>query len=150
VRHPVAAIYCNASVSQYYQIMFPITPLIIKSIFSEQIRKSILFLNLGKKLSCSADLFFRYAMGGYDGDKMVSSVEIYDPSLNAWRIGDPMNTPRGYAAAVYLDDSLFLIGGMQSSVQMLDTVSYRAIHPSYCSILCSILFCSEDKSSHLL
>ncbi|AQK84176.1 DCD (Development and Cell Death) domain protein [Zea mays] len=89
---------------------------------AKQIRKSILFLNLGKKLSCSADLFFRYAMGGYDGDKMVSSVEIYDPSLNAWRIGDPMNTPRGYAAAVYLDDSLFLIGGMQSSVQMLDTV----------------------------
>jgi hypothetical protein len=62
-------------------------------------------------------------MGGYDGDKMVSSIEIYDPRLNAWRMGDPMNTPRGYAAAVNLDDSLFLIGGMQSNVQILDTVS---------------------------
>jgi len=89
-------------------------------------------------------------MGGYDGDKMVSSVEIYDPRLNVWRMGDPMNTPRGYAAAVYLDDSLFLIGGMQSSVQILDTVSDRAIHTSYRSILCYVLFCSEDKSSHLL
>jgi hypothetical protein len=123
---------------------------ITKSIFSEQIAKSILFLNLEKKLSCSGDLFSRYAVGGYDGDKMVSSVEIYDPRLNAWRMGDPMNTPRGYAAAVYLDDSLFLIGGMQSNVQILDTVSDRATHTSYRSILCSVLFCSVLKMSPLI
>ncbi|TVU03060.1 hypothetical protein EJB05_51388, partial [Eragrostis curvula] len=41
-----------------------------------------------------------HAMGGYDGESMVSSVEIYDPRLNAWRMADPMHTPRGYAAAV--------------------------------------------------
>ncbi|TVU25142.1 hypothetical protein EJB05_27624 [Eragrostis curvula] len=51
-----------------------------------------------------------HAMGGYNGESMVSSVEIYDPRLNAWRMADPMHTPRGYAAAVYLNDSLFLIG----------------------------------------
>jgi N-acetylneuraminic acid mutarotase len=58
---------------------------------------------------------------------MVPTVEIYDPRLDAWRMGDPMHTPRGYAAAVNLDDSLFLIGGMQSNVQLLDTVSNHAL-----------------------
>ncbi|RLN31043.1 gigaxonin-like [Panicum miliaceum] len=67
-------------------------------------------------------VYLEYAMGGYDGDKMVSSIEIFDPRLNTWRMGDPMNIPRGYAAAVNLDDNLFLIGGMQSNVQILDTV----------------------------
>jgi len=69
------------------------------------------------------DFCFRYAIGGYNGDKIVSSVEIYDPRLNAWRKGDPMSSPRGYAAAVNLDGSIYLIGGLQSNVQILDTVS---------------------------
>lgn len=58
---------------------------------------------------------------------MVSSVEIYDPRLNAWRMGDPMSSPRGYAAAVNLDGSVYLIGGLQSNVQILDTVSNDAV-----------------------
>jgi N-acetylneuraminic acid mutarotase len=64
-------------------------------------------------------------MGGYNGDKMVSSVEIFDPRLNAWRMGDPMSSPRGYAAAVPLDGSAYLIGGLKSNVQILDTVRNR-------------------------
>ncbi|TVU03057.1 hypothetical protein EJB05_51385 [Eragrostis curvula] len=65
-----------------------------------------------------------YAMGGYDGESMVSSVEIDDPlpCLNSLRMGDPMHTLRGYAADVNLIDSLFLIGGMQSNVHILDIV----------------------------
>ena len=66
-------------------------------------------------------------MGGYNGESMVSCVEIYEPRLNAWRMDDPMHTPRGYAAAVNMDDSLFLIGGMQSNVQILDTVSNHTL-----------------------
>lgn len=65
---------------------------------------------------------FRYAMGGYNGDKMVSSVEIFDPRLNTWRMGDPMSAPRWYAAAVTLDGSAYLIGGLESNVQILATV----------------------------
>jgi N-acetylneuraminic acid mutarotase len=64
-------------------------------------------------------------MGGYNGDKMVSSVEIFDPRLNAWRMGDAMSSPRGYAAAVTLDGSTYLIGGLKSNVQILDTVRNR-------------------------
>jgi hypothetical protein len=83
-------------------------------------------------------------MGGYNGESMVPTVEIYDPRLDAWRMDDPMHTPRGYAAAVNLDDSLLLIGGMQSNVQLLDTVSNHALisdkvlyllYKSLCSVL---------------
>uniref|UniRef100_A0A0A9HD06 Uncharacterized protein n=1 Tax=Arundo donax TaxID=35708 RepID=A0A0A9HD06_ARUDO len=54
-------------------------------------------------------------------------------------MGDPMSTPRGYAAGVNLDDSLFLIGGLRSNVQILDTVEvYSASSgwsvPSFSSI----------------
>ncbi|RLM97744.1 gigaxonin-like [Panicum miliaceum] len=75
-----------------------------------------------KKGSLAGICLNEYAMGGYDGDKMVSSIEIFDPRLNTWRMGNPMNIPRGYAAAANLDDNVFLIGGMQSNVQILDTV----------------------------
>ena len=34
-----------------------------------------------------------------------------------------MSSPRGYAAAVNLVGSIYLIGGLQSNVQILDTVS---------------------------
>lgn len=65
---------------------------------------------------------------------MVSSAEIYDPRLNAWRMGDPMTSPRGYAAAVNLDGSVYLIGGLQSNVQILDTVNYHALLISSCCL----------------
>ena len=55
--------------------------------------------------------------------RLSLAFEIYDPRLNAWRMGDPMSSPRGYAAAVNLDGSVYLIGGLQSNVQILDTVS---------------------------
>lgn len=115
---------------------------------AEEITRITLSINLGKKLSCSADIYFRYAMGGYDGNKMVSSTEIYDPRLNAWRMGDPMITPRGYAAAVNLNDSLFLIGGMQSNVQILDTVSDPAvIYEPLNDLSFHHVLCSQDNSS---
>jgi N-acetylneuraminic acid mutarotase len=63
-----------------------------------------------------------YAIGGYNGDRMVSSVEIFDPRRNSWRVGDPMNFPRGYASTVTLGDNVFVIGGLQSSEKFMDSV----------------------------
>uniref|UniRef100_A0A0E0KYX3 DCD domain-containing protein n=1 Tax=Oryza punctata TaxID=4537 RepID=A0A0E0KYX3_ORYPU len=70
----------------------------------------------------------RYAIGGYNGDSMVSSVEIFDPRRNSWRVGDPMNFPRGYASAVTLGDNVFVIGGLQSSEKFLDSVQTSCLH----------------------
>jgi N-acetylneuraminic acid mutarotase len=54
---------------------------------------------------------------------MVSSVEIFDPRRNSWRVGDSMNFPRGYASTVTLGDNVFVIGGLQSSEKFMDSVS---------------------------
>jgi hypothetical protein len=58
---------------------------------------------------------------------MVSSVEIFDPRLNTWKMGDPMSNPRGYASAVTFDDNLFVLGGLRSNEAILDTVSENRI-----------------------
>ena len=61
-------------------------------------------------------------MGGYDGDKMVSSIETFDPRLNSWEMGEPMKSERGYAAAAVLGNSLFTIGGVKDDKNIVDVV----------------------------
>lgn len=68
------------------------------------------------------NLCFRYALGGYDGDQMLSTVEIFDPRANSWRIGSPFSVPRGYGCAVTADDNVYLIGGSESNGETVETV----------------------------
>ena len=75
---------------------------------------------------------FRYALGGYDGSTMVSSTEILDPRLDLWIPGEPMNKPRGYAAAAAIKESIYVVGGLESDENMIDTVCYLLqISPRY-------------------
>lgn len=62
-------------------------------------------------------------MGGYDGLKMVASVEVFDPRASSWIMSDPMNVIRGYAAAAVHGDSLYVIGGVKDGQNIVDTVS---------------------------
>lgn len=66
----------------------------------------------------------RYALGGYDGSAMVSSVEIYDSRMDSWISVDPMKEARGYSAAVVLKESIYAIAGVAEGHRILDTVSY--------------------------
>ncbi len=36
-----------------------------------------------------------YAMGGYDGNNRLKSMEVFDPSTNQWANGQDMSTARG-------------------------------------------------------
>ncbi|XP_020677298.1 influenza virus NS1A-binding protein-like [Dendrobium catenatum] len=63
-----------------------------------------------------------FVMGGYDGGKMVSSVEIYDPRANAWMPGEPMKCNRGYGASALLGNSVFIIGGIENGENMIETI----------------------------
>ncbi|WVZ72407.1 hypothetical protein U9M48_020873 [Paspalum notatum var. saurae] len=62
-----------------------------------------------------------YAVGGDDGNKL-STIEIFDPCANSWRMGSPFSVARGYGCAVTLDDNLFYIGGVNDAGETVDTV----------------------------
>jgi len=40
-----------------------------------------------------------YALGGSDGARTYSAVEVFNPSTNMWEVGPPMPTRRGYFGA---------------------------------------------------
>jgi len=61
-------------------------------------------------------------VGGYDGSNRISTVEIFDPRTNSWRIGSPFSIARGYGCAVTMDDNLFYIGGVNDAGETVDTV----------------------------
>lgn len=63
----------------------------------------------------------RYALGGYDGDTMVSSVEVFDPRNDSWMMVEPMKASRGYFCSFVLEGRIYIIGGLQDS-QALDLV----------------------------
>ena len=66
--------------------------------------------------------FCRYAVGGYDGSEMVPSMEVYDPRLGSWIIGEPMNQSRGYSAAAVFKEAIYVIGGVKAGVDVVDIV----------------------------
>ncbi|PNX89014.1 kelch-like protein, partial [Trifolium pratense] len=65
----------------------------------------------------------RYTLGGFDGETMVSSVEVFDPRLEKWMVEEAtMNHARGYFAAATVKDSIYVIGGVNGCQTMVDTV----------------------------
>ncbi|KAL6003026.1 hypothetical protein ACLOJK_023248 [Asimina triloba] len=69
-----------------------------------------------------------YAIGGYDGMDMVSSVEVFDPRTSSWESGESLNHARGYAAAVVLGELIYLIGGVRDGESIVDAnVTRKAV-----------------------
>lgn len=65
----------------------------------------------------------RYALGGFDGTAMIPTVEIFDPRLGYWIMGEPMNCARGYSAAAVLGGLIYVIGGVRADESIANTVS---------------------------
>jgi hypothetical protein len=73
-----------------------------------------------------------HALGGLNRNTTFSSVEIFDTRANSWRRGSPLSVPRAHGCAVTLDGNAYLIGGIQSSEEYVETVSSfpRSLSPS--------------------
>ena len=56
-----------------------------------------------------------YLVGGYDG-RRLSTVELYTIRDNAWKIVNPMPTPRQGLSAAIADGKLYAIGGRSESI----------------------------------
>ena len=55
-----------------------------------------------------------YAVGGYNGGhQTLSSVERYDPAVDAWEEVAPMAYERDTHAVAVLDGKLYAVGGEQ-------------------------------------
>ncbi|KAL8542384.1 hypothetical protein ACS0TY_003305 [Phlomoides rotata] len=63
-----------------------------------------------------------YTLGGFDGTTMVPSVEVYDPRLGTWMPGEPMNYAREYSVAAVLNESIYVIGGVETGEQIVEKI----------------------------
>lgn len=69
-----------------------------------------------------------YAVGGYDGNVFLKTVECFDPSTNKWTYVRPLNKKRSRVAVAATYGKLFAIGGYDGvtnlkSVEMYDPES---------------------------
>jgi len=60
-----------------------------------------------------------YAVGGYNGD-YFSSVERYDPALDAWEAVTPMAAARSRLSVAMLDGKLYAAGGENDEEEDVD------------------------------
>lgn len=51
-----------------------------------------------------------YAMGGFNGEIRMNSVERYDPTTNQWSLIESMNYVRSDAHACVVDNKIYIIG----------------------------------------
>jgi len=56
-----------------------------------------------------------YAMGGFDGTKIVGSVEAYDSRMKGWMLLEPMPTPRSSSMACAKNGKVWVLGGTSGS-----------------------------------
>uniref|UniRef100_A0A7S4VNE6 BTB domain-containing protein n=1 Tax=Alexandrium monilatum TaxID=311494 RepID=A0A7S4VNE6_9DINO len=68
-----------------------------------------------------------YAVGGFDGSKIVGSVEAYDSRLRSWMPVDPLPTPRSSAMACAQGGKLWVLGGTSGTrLRTVDVFDPRA------------------------
>ncbi|MEO6938755.1 MAG: kelch repeat-containing protein, partial [Candidatus Kapaibacterium sp.] len=65
-----------------------------------------------------------YALGGFDGSRFTSTVQIYDPATDSWSAPTTTGTftPRADMAAASVGDKIYAMGGYNSSGSSLDTM----------------------------
>ena len=54
---------------------------------------------------------------------MVPSIEVYDPRLRAWIMGEPMIPSKGYSTIAIVNESIYIVGGVKDGENIVDTVS---------------------------
>lgn len=58
-----------------------------------------------------------YAMGGFNGELRLNSVERYDPATNQWSLIENMRYVRSDAHACVLDNKIYIIGRCVKSIR---------------------------------
>lgn len=62
--------------------------------------------------------------GGYDGEKVLNSCEIYDINSQKWTSISDMNTGRMYFNGTLKKDLVYVIGGINDKEEILNHIEY--------------------------
>ena len=69
-----------------------------------------------------------YAFGGWVGEDIGGSIEMYDPGLNEWRMQGTMTEPRFSMGIVSHQGLIYIVGGCTHSRRhMQELVSYNPV-----------------------
>jgi len=69
-----------------------------------------------------------YAIGGFDGEERLSSVECYHPENNEWTMVSPMKCTRSGAGVASLGQYIYVIGGYDGNSQLNLVERYDTEH----------------------
>jgi len=85
-------------------------------------------LKYPRRNCASAELDGRiYAVGGFDGSKIISKVEAYDNRLKSWMMIESLPTPRSSAMACAQGGKLWVLGGTSGTrLRTVDVFDPRA------------------------
>lgn len=62
--------------------------------------------------------FQLYAIGGFDGEHRLTSMECYHPENNAWTIMPSMKSSRSGSGVAVLNQYIYVVGGFDGSRQL--------------------------------
>ena len=73
-----------------------------------------------------------YVIGGFTGQQILNSVEVFDIETQEWTLGPSMNTPRSGVKAVVYRQKIFALGGFDGdqrlrTVECLDMTKPRPV-----------------------
>jgi kelch-like protein 10 len=66
-----------------------------------------------------------YIVGGFDGDEVLSSAEVFDPDTNEWTFIHPMESPRSGLSLVAYNNFLHAIGGFDDFTRLTSGERYN-------------------------
>ncbi|KAL7727634.1 hypothetical protein ACLKA6_014975 [Drosophila palustris] len=65
-----------------------------------------------------------YAIGGFDGNERLASVECYHPENNEWSYLPPLKTGRSGAGVAAIDQFIYVVGGFDGTRQLATVERY--------------------------
>lgn len=70
---------------------------------------------------------FIYALGGFNGEIRLNSVERYDPLTNQWTLIESMNYVRSDAHACVANNKIYIIGNATCSNPLAQDISCGSV-----------------------
>lgn len=72
-----------------------------------------------------------YVVGGFNGNEVLNSCEMYNPTTNSWTLISLMLSPRSGVGLVACNDALYAIGGFSGHHRLRSVEKYSLKDPTW-------------------